>query len=105
VVSNWDSRLPDILEELGLTRFLDTVTVSRVEGIEKPNPEIFLRTAARLGIAPETALHVGDSPLEDYRGATDAGLHAVLLDRAGLFRDDGYLRIERLDTLIGLLES
>lgn len=103
VVSNWDSRLPAILDDLGLTRYLDAVTVSRVEGIEKPNPEIFLRTAVRLGVEPSSALHVGDSPLEDYRGATGAGLRAVLIDRAGLFRHDGYPRIESLDELLDLV--
>ncbi len=103
VVSNWDSRLPEILSDLGLERYFAALTVSRIEGIEKPNPEIFLRTVARLGVAPEAALHVGDSPLEDYRGAAGAGLTPVLIDRPGMFRDDGFRRIDRLDGLLGLL--
>jgi FMN phosphatase YigB (HAD superfamily) len=35
-------------------------------------------------VAAHEALHVGDSPSEDYEGARNAGLPALLLDRAGL---------------------
>ena len=103
VVSNWDSRLPEILAGLDLMRHMATVTVSRIEGIEKPDPEIFRRTLERLGTTPDAAAHVGDSPLEDYRGATAAGLKAVLIDRQGRFAADGFCRIERLDELLDLL--
>lgn len=94
-VSNWDSRLPDLLERLELTAALDTVLVSAVEGVEKPAPEIFHRAAGRLGIEPAACLHAGDSPLDDYRGAESAGMSAVLVDRQGLFFD-GYRRIRDL---------
>jgi len=103
VVSNWDSRLPEILAGLDLVRHFDAVTVSRIEGVEKPDPEIFRRTLERLGTTPDTAVHVGDSPLEDYRGATAAGLKAVLIDREGRFTADRLCRIERLDELLDLL--
>lgn len=94
-VSNWDSRLPDLLERLGLRASLDALLVSALEGVEKPAPEIFMRAAGRLGVAPERCLHVGDSPLDDYRGAESAGMRALLLDRHGLF-SDGYERIADL---------
>lgn len=95
VVSNWDSRLPELLDRLELSSFFEEVLVSALEGIEKPAPEIFHRAAARLGVAPSSCLHVGDSPLDDYRGASSAGMRAVLVDRAGNFAD-GYRRIRDL---------
>jgi putative hydrolase of the HAD superfamily len=104
VVSNWDSRLPTLLWDLGLRPFFDSILVSAVEGIEKPLPEIFRRATDRLGVPPTRALHVGDSPLDDYRGAQSAGLHAVLLDRAGLFSGDGYRRIANLRELHAILD-
>lgn len=103
VISNWDRRLPGILDGLGLTPFFDTITVSRLEGIEKPSPEIFHRTLARLGVTPERVLHVGDSPRDDYDGAAAAGLTPRLLDRHGLFAGDSYLRIESLTEVIDLV--
>ncbi|MFZ5788894.1 MAG: HAD-IA family hydrolase [Acidobacteriota bacterium] len=94
-VSNWDSRLPALLDRLDLTHALDVVMVSALEGVEKPAPEIFHRAAGRLGVVPAACLHVGDSPLDDYRGAESAGMTAVLVDRQGLFAD-GYRRVRDL---------
>ena len=81
IVSNWDSHLPRLLEDLGLSPHFKTVVVSAIEETGKPDPEIFRRACARLRVAPEEALHVGDSLSEDYEGARGAGLMALLLDR------------------------
>jgi len=81
VVSNWDSHLPALLEALGLARKFRAVSVSAIEETGKPDPEIFLRTCARLAVAPAETLHVGDSLAEDYEGARAAGLQSLLLDR------------------------
>jgi len=103
VVSNWDRRLLEILDRLAIARFFDTVAVSSLEGVEKPSPEIFRRTLARLEVAPTQAIHVGDSPRDDYLGAEAAGLTPLLIDRRRLFMDQGYRRIEMLDALIDVL--
>lgn len=81
IVSNWDSHLPRVLEMTGLTRYFCTVSVSAIEETGKPDAEIFRRTCARVSVAPEEALHVGDSPVDDVDGARGAGLCALLLDR------------------------
>lgn len=96
VISNWDRRLPAILDDLELTGLFHTISVSSLEGIEKPSPEIFRRTASRLGVPPGEMLHVGDSPRDDYEGAAAAGLEPRLLDRHGVFAGDSYRRIESL---------
>jgi putative hydrolase of the HAD superfamily len=102
VVSNWDSRLPALLERLGLAGYFDAVLVSALEGVEKPGIEIFRRAATRLGAGVDRCLHVGDSPLDDYRGAESAGMRAVLVDRAGIFAD-GYVRVKDLRGLYELV--
>jgi putative hydrolase of the HAD superfamily len=81
VVSNWDSYLPRLLELRGLSGYFQTVSVSALEETGKPDPEIFLRTCARMSVAAGQALHVGDSLRDDFEGARAAGLHALLLDR------------------------
>lgn len=95
VISNWDSRLPAILQGLGLDRFFEVILVSALEGVEKPSPAIFERAARLLGVARPHCLHVGDSPLDDYRGAASAGVMPLLLDRHGLFAN-GYRRVADL---------
>jgi len=103
VISNWDRRLPDILRSLDIFEIFETVTVSSIEGIEKPSSEIFHRTLARIGISEAETVHVGDSPLEDYSGAENAGLTSVLIDRHNLFADEQYLRVTSLDKILDLI--
>jgi HAD superfamily hydrolase (TIGR01549 family) len=87
VVSNWDSYLPRLLELKGLSSYFRTVSVSAIEETGKPDPEIFRRTCQRMAVSAEEALHVGDSPRDDFRGARAAGLQALLLDRRNEHRD------------------
>ncbi len=100
VVSNWDSHLPNLLAGLGLASRFRVIAVSAIEETGKPEPEIFYRTCARLGVAAGEALHVGDSEREDYEGAKGAGLSALLLDR-----EDRHPEIaERIRSLLELPE-
>ncbi len=81
VVSNWDHRLPKLLDRLGLSRFFDAVVYSAACGVEKPHPLIFERCLRALEVAPGRAIHLGDHPLEDVEGAAGAGLEAIRVDR------------------------
>lgn len=90
IVSNWDSRLPALLAALGLRDRFQAIAVSALDGVEKPDPGLFRIALDRLGVPPERALHVGDHPELDVRGALAAGIDAALLDRkgsAGALRD------------------
>lgn len=79
VVSNWDHRLPGLLDDLGLAQSFDAVVYSAELGLEKPHPGIFRACLAELGVAPEEALHVGDRKIEDAEGAEALGMAFVLL--------------------------
>jgi putative hydrolase of the HAD superfamily len=86
VVSNFDERLPDLLEGLGLTQRVDAVVTSAALGVAKPNPAIFRHALERLGVEAGAAIHVGDHRLEDVEGAQAAAMAALHLDRAGAGR-------------------
>ncbi|HEX5043169.1 MAG TPA: HAD-IA family hydrolase [Candidatus Polarisedimenticolaceae bacterium] len=81
VVSNWDSRLPVLLDRLGLAARFDVVVVSALAGVEKPHPEIFRRALEGLGADPTRTAHVGDIPELDGAGAHAAGIRPILLER------------------------
>ncbi|HEX5720103.1 MAG TPA: HAD-IA family hydrolase [Thermoanaerobaculia bacterium] len=82
VVSNWDHRLPELLESLGLARLFDALVYSSEVGVEKPDPRIFESALRRLGIeGAGAALHVGDGRLEDVEGAQAVGMRALHLAR------------------------
>jgi putative hydrolase of the HAD superfamily len=81
VVSNFDGRLLPILGGLGLAPLVDLVVHSSAEAAAKPDPAIFRRALASLGVSAWAALHAGDGLLADVEGARRAGLSAVLVDR------------------------
>lgn len=78
IVSNFDSRLHNIMEELGLSPLFDEIVVSADVGAEKPNPILFLEACERLHVLPEHVIHVGDDRRNDLYGARDAGCFAWL---------------------------
>ena len=81
VVSNFDSRLPPLLDALGLGPFFDAVVCSGAVGVAKPHGAIFAHALATLEIEASEALHVGDSRVNDYDGARAAGIEALLVER------------------------
>jgi putative hydrolase of the HAD superfamily len=77
VVSNFDGRLPGLLEGLGLAPLLDAVILPSDAGAAKPDRRIFEAALGALGLAPEEALFVGDHADHDLEGARSVGLDAV----------------------------
>lgn len=103
VVSNWDHRLPLLLERLGLNRYFEFVLTSAEAGRRKPHPAIFERALERLTLSASQVAHIGDSYDEDVVGARGAGITPLLIDRrADCLHDDGHLK--RLDELLAWLE-
>lgn len=80
VVSNSEGRLPELFAHVGLGDAFEIVVDSALEGVRKPDPEIFHRAVRRMGIAPERAIYAGDIPSVDVNGAHAAGLRAALID-------------------------
>ena len=81
IISNFDTRLFDVLRGLGIGDLFDTVTISSLACAVKPSPRIFHAALEKHVVDPEDAWHIGDSLEEDVGGARRAGLGAVLLDR------------------------
>lgn len=46
-------------------------------GAKKPHTAMFERALARAGVAAEEAVHVGDHPIDDIQGATNAGMKTI----------------------------
>jgi len=77
-----ESLLP-ILHAHEITRLMDFVVASAVVGSSKPHREIFLYALGRANMRAEDTVYVGDSYLADVLGSRGAGLHPILIDRAG----------------------
>jgi putative hydrolase of the HAD superfamily len=83
IISNSEGRLREQLDELGVLGSLDLVVDSGVVGVEKPDPRIFHVALDRFAVAPERALHLGDTFGTDILGARAAGVRAALIDPHG----------------------
>jgi putative hydrolase of the HAD superfamily len=105
MISNFDYRLYGILRGLGLDAEFQTITISSEAGYAKPAPEIFRIALARHGVAPDEALHVGDSEHLDVAGATGAGMAAALIDPSAPVRLAVKGRVARVSTLEALPET
>jgi putative hydrolase of the HAD superfamily len=81
LISNWDARLRPLLAELDIARYFHVSVISCEVGAEKPDAAIFQHALRCARVRPAAALHIGDSPREDVRGARAVGMRALLLER------------------------
>lgn len=85
VVSNSrsESRCRELLARAGIDGYFETVVSSGTEGVAKPEPEIFHRAVARMGVPGSAAFFVGDLAFTDAKAANRAGIRSVWLRRDG----------------------
>lgn len=83
ILSNaWLDARAFFTRDLGLAEIVNFMVISAEEGVMKPDPRIYLRTAARLNVLPEEAVFV-----DDVRANVDAaeavGMRGVHFVEAG----------------------
>lgn len=82
VVSNCLKReLEQMLDRIHLKDFFDLEVGIDTFRRAKPDKEIFLQSVEKLKVSLHEALFVGDSTEKDYKGAKNAGVKALLIDR------------------------
>lgn len=57
--------------------------ISEIEGLRKPNIEIFQRAMERLELQPQETIFVGDHPINDVAASINAGMK-------GIWKEDNY---------------
>ena len=67
------------LRVLGINTFFNVVVVSEENGWRKPSVKIFEDALNKLGVEAKDAVYIGDSPIEDIKGAKQAGLKTVFV--------------------------
>lgn len=111
IISNFDTRLFNVLRGLELTDCFDTVTIPGLTRAAKPSARIFRAALEKHAVDPDEAVHVGDSQQDDVEGAAAAGMTGVWLDRGsrGASRQsepgENAHRIESLEELPALLAA
>ena len=100
LISNMNTPAADLVEEMGLTPYMDFAVTSGEVGVEKPHAPIFEEALRRAGSEPGNTIHVGDQLSSDVEGAFNVGIGPVLIDRDGNY--PGYARCPRIETLMEL---
>jgi putative hydrolase of the HAD superfamily len=69
------------LQRCGLSDLFAGHVTARSAGAAKPDARIFTQLAQLAGVEARDVMHVGDDPLADVVGATQAGMQAVWINR------------------------
>jgi FMN hydrolase / 5-amino-6-(5-phospho-D-ribitylamino)uracil phosphatase len=69
------------LERCGIADLFSGHVTARAAGAAKPDARIFAQLAALAGVEAHQVLHIGDDPLADVVGATQAGMQSAWLNR------------------------
>ncbi|MBT2423055.1 HAD family hydrolase [Streptomyces sp. ISL-22] len=101
------------LRALGVHERFEAILCAAELGVSKPDADAFHAACAALDLAPHQVAYVGDHPEIDGRGAADAGLLSVWINRDGVYTSDDALvlanggphRIASLAELPALLGS
>lgn len=100
LITNYDTRVYSVLDALGLSPLIDSVTIPALVGAAKPDAAIFHHALRHHGLPASAAVYVGDEVEDDYLGAEGAGMKAILIDRDGRHeREQGLTRIRSLEDL------
>ncbi|MGW4608894.1 HAD family hydrolase [Streptomyces sp. NPDC004532] len=85
VLSNSSAHVQEYkLRTLGVRDRFETVLCAAELGVSKPDARAFRAACDALGLAPHDVAYVGDHPEIDGRGAAEAGLLSVWIDRVGV---------------------
>ncbi|MET9804787.1 HAD family hydrolase [Streptomyces sp. NPDC006368] len=93
------------LRALGVRDRFEVLVCAVELGVSKPAAEAFHAACTLMDLLPEEVAYVGDQPDIDARGAVEAGLTGIWLDRTGLGGRPELTRITSLDQLPGLLRG
>lgn len=104
IVSNAPPDVADTITQMGLAKYVPVIVVSGMVGVSKPNPDIFRIALKGVGVEPGEAVHVGDLYDADVKGARNAGIVGILLDRDGSQGAVDCPKIATLGEVYGFLE-
>jgi putative hydrolase of the HAD superfamily len=100
IISNFDSRVYDVMRQLGIYEYFDVLVISSEAGYAKPSHGIFSKALEQAGRDPREVIHVGDDLCNDFHGARALGIRALLLDREGEYA--GATCMDRIEDLTAI---
>ena len=82
LISNWDESLTDILQNLGILNYFNSITISGDIGVSKPDSDIFRSALEDFpDVKPKESVYIGDDYLTDIVPALQMNMFAIFFDK------------------------
>lgn len=104
IASNFDDRLHAVCDELDGLKNISKRVISSEVGWRKPHHEFYRKLIDVCGGDADRILMIGDDPQNDVRGAQQAGLRALLIERRHSDRIEDE-EVPSISSLCELLET
>lgn len=99
LISNAFPSLEELLDLLDLSRYFESLVISALAGVSKPDARIFQIALEDLGVEAKDSLFVDDME-ENVLAAEELGFTAFLIDRKGEYTNTDCRRIESLGEIL-----
>ena len=85
LVSNFDTRLYDVLDIMQISSYFDSIFISQEVGLEKPNIDFFNLPLKKHSVEAGNSFFIGDSYFLDYLPSNKLGMNSILLDEKNIY--------------------
>lgn len=85
LLSNASMYTEEVLKDTNLSGRFDTIVISYMVGMLKPDERIYREMLRRIGVNAEDAMMVGDNYVDDVEGPEKVGIRGILLDRSNKY--------------------
>lgn len=103
VMSNFDSRVHNVVEELGVTSQVDFIYSSCDIGYRKPGVKFFSTIAEKYNFNPKDIVYIGNNQEEDFYAAREAGWNSILYDTQDKYEQESD-KVRCFSELISILK-
>lgn len=79
LVSDCSSEVPDLWPNTPFISLVDAPIFSCAVGFTKPDPRIYRLVCKRLAVTPQDCLYIGDGGSNELTGASQMGMHTLLI--------------------------
>ncbi|MEG0371630.1 MAG: HAD family hydrolase [Clostridium sp.] len=107
LVSNFDhpNYVRELLIKYGVYDMFDSIIISGDIGLSKPNIKVFEKSLEELNSHPAKVCFIGDDLICDIKGARQAGMHTMLIDRDKHYSDYTGLKVQELSDITEKLKD
>lgn len=79
LISDCSGEAPMVWEKTPFAPLFDVTVFSCRVGMKKPDPRIYLMATDQLEVEPKNCLYIGDGSSQELTGASQVGMHPVLI--------------------------